>query len=129
MTATDPDHSAKDKNVSDVIRDPVCGMTVDPDAGKPTADHDGHTYYFCSDSCRQKFRADPDAYRTAKDPVCGMTVELANRNSTQSLMPILATSQRQNRCQQALSIRARCTLKSLRMRRATARNAAWRLNR
>ena len=77
MTAMDPDHSSKDKNVSDVIRDPVCGMTVDPDAGKPTADHDGHTYYFCSDSCRQKFRADPDAYRTAKDPVYGMTVERA----------------------------------------------------
>jgi Cu+-exporting ATPase len=58
-----------------VIRDPVCGMTVDPNANKPTADVDGHTYYFCSEGCRTKFLADPDAYKTAKDPVCGMTVD------------------------------------------------------
>jgi Cu+-exporting ATPase len=72
-----PEHSAKDENSSVIVRDPVCGMTVDPDAGKPTAEHDGHTYYFCSESCQKKFIADPDAYRTAKDPVCGMTVERA----------------------------------------------------
>jgi Cu+-exporting ATPase len=58
-----------------VIRDPVCGMIVDPNAGKPTAELDGHTYYFCCEGCRTKFLADPDAYKTAKDPVCGMTVD------------------------------------------------------
>ena len=60
-----------------VTRDPVCGMTVDPDAGKPTTTHDGQTYHFCSEGCRDKFVADPEAYRTAKDPVCGMTVNRA----------------------------------------------------
>ncbi len=58
-----------------VIRDPVCGMTVDPSAGKPTAELDGHTYHFCSEGCRTKFLADPQAYKTAKDPVCGMNVD------------------------------------------------------
>ena len=77
MTSKHPEHSANDENSSAIVRDPVCGMTVDPDAGKPTAEHDGHTYYFCSQSCQQKFVANPDAYRTAKDPVCGMTVERA----------------------------------------------------
>ncbi|QUS36258.1 heavy metal translocating P-type ATPase [Falsirhodobacter algicola] len=43
-------------------RDPVCGMTVDPDAGKPQLDHDGQTYHFCSEGCRTKFGADPDRY-------------------------------------------------------------------
>ncbi|MBF9029055.1 cadmium-translocating P-type ATPase [Rhodobacterales bacterium HKCCE3408] len=71
------DHGEDPGTGGQVIRDPVCGMTVDPDAGKPTADHDGHTYHFCSAGCREKFVADPEAYRTAKDPVCGMTVERA----------------------------------------------------
>ncbi|HSD93690.1 MAG TPA: YHS domain-containing protein, partial [Methyloceanibacter sp.] len=42
--------------------DPVCGMTVDPNAGKPSLAHGGHTYHFCSDGCRSKFAADPTRY-------------------------------------------------------------------
>jgi Cu+-exporting ATPase len=42
--------------------DPVCGMTVDKYAGKPTHVHAGHTYYFCSQGCRTKFAADPTRY-------------------------------------------------------------------
>ncbi|MEI4472453.1 heavy metal translocating P-type ATPase [Frigidibacter sp. MR17.24] len=61
-----------------VIRDPVCGMTVDPEAGKPSLDHDGRTFHFCSDGCRTKFAAAPDNYLTAKDPVCGMSVDRAS---------------------------------------------------
>jgi len=60
-----------------ITRDPVCGMTVDPDAGKPHADHAGHVYHFCCDGCRAKFVADPAAYETATDPVCGMSVDRA----------------------------------------------------
>ncbi|MER8419500.1 heavy metal translocating P-type ATPase [Mesorhizobium sp. M1329] len=60
-----------------VVRDPVCGMTVDPAAGKPTAEHGGHRYHFCSESCRSKFVAEPQKYLTATDPVCGMSVDRA----------------------------------------------------
>ncbi|MER9897080.1 heavy metal translocating P-type ATPase [Mesorhizobium sp. M0130] len=60
-----------------VIRDPVCGMTVDPAAGKPTAEHGGQRYHFCSESCRSKFVAEPQKYLTATDPVCGMSVDRA----------------------------------------------------
>ncbi|MER8724554.1 heavy metal translocating P-type ATPase [Mesorhizobium sp. M1027] len=60
-----------------VVRDPVCGMTVDPAAGKPTAEHGGHRYHFCSESCRSKFIAEPEKYLTATDPVCGMSVDRA----------------------------------------------------
>ncbi len=62
----------------DVVRDPVCGMTVDPEAGKPSLRYDGHTYHFCSEGCRRKFEAAPQDYLTAKDPVCGMTVNRAS---------------------------------------------------
>jgi len=44
------------------VTDPVCGMEVDPDAGKPQASHDGATYHFCSSSCHDKFVADPEHY-------------------------------------------------------------------
>jgi Cu+-exporting ATPase len=42
-------------------RDPVCGMTVDPD-GAPSHSYEGRTYYFCSAACRSKFAGDPESY-------------------------------------------------------------------
>ena len=44
------------------VKDPVCGMDVDPQTGKPSAVHDGMTYHFCSNGCRTKFVADPAKY-------------------------------------------------------------------
>ncbi|MEM8948638.1 MAG: heavy metal translocating P-type ATPase [Pseudomonadota bacterium] len=62
----------------DIIRDPVCGMTVDPGRGKPVPDHDGRRYHFCAERCRERFLDDPGAFIEATDPVCGMTVERAD---------------------------------------------------
>ncbi|MBI3491489.1 MAG: YHS domain-containing protein, partial [Acidobacteria bacterium] len=42
--------------------DPVCGMTVDPARAAGAVDHDGTTYYFCSNGCVAKFTADPKKY-------------------------------------------------------------------
>lgn len=39
--------------------DPVCGMTVKLDAGKPSLDYQGNTYHFCSQRCHGRFGADP----------------------------------------------------------------------
>lgn len=63
---------------TETIRDPVCGMTVDPLAGKPVRHHGGRIFHFCCDGCAAKFEADPEAYLTAKDPVCGMSVDRAS---------------------------------------------------
>ncbi|NKK62301.1 heavy metal translocating P-type ATPase [Rhizobium leguminosarum bv. viciae] len=65
----------QEKLAEAVIRDPVCGMTVDPRVGKPSLDYDGRTYHFCSEGCRTKFAAAPQDYLSAKDPVCGMTID------------------------------------------------------
>lgn len=46
--------------------DLVCGMTVNKHAGKPTHDHAGTTYYFCSKGCETKFAANPDKYLNPK---------------------------------------------------------------
>ena len=47
--------------------DPVCGMKVDPNVGKPSRDYQGHTYHFCSEGCQAKFAADPERYLTEQD--------------------------------------------------------------
>src|SRR3546814_8072735 len=61
-----------------VVRDPVCGMTVDPAAGKPSHAHAGRLFHFCSAGCHTKFAAAPDVYVEASDPVCGMSVDRAS---------------------------------------------------
>ncbi len=74
--------------------DPICGMTVDPKSAAGKHEHNGHTYYFCSQRCFAKFREEPERFvRTVAlahlptmeksgsdndlvvDPVCGMTVD------------------------------------------------------
>lgn len=44
------------------VKDPVCGMDVDPHATHHRANHAGKTWYFCSEKCQDKFVAKPDAY-------------------------------------------------------------------
>src|SRR3979490_1611809 len=44
------------------VRDPVCGMTVDPATSKHRFDDRGETFHFCSAGCRTKFAADPQKY-------------------------------------------------------------------
>jgi Cu+-exporting ATPase len=49
--------------LSDPVKDPVCGMTVDPAAARGGShEHAGHTYYFCNPRCRERFAADPSRY-------------------------------------------------------------------
>lgn len=60
--------------------DPACGMDVDREHAAAKENYDGQTFYFCSNSCAEKFRASPDRFLTStvpathKDPVCGMNV-------------------------------------------------------
>jgi Cu+-exporting ATPase len=44
------------------VRDPVCGMSVDPLTSKHRFDYRGETFHFCSAGCRTKFAADPQIY-------------------------------------------------------------------
>ena len=44
------------------VKDPVCGMEIRVEDAAATEDHDGTTFYFCSESCHQKFVADPYRY-------------------------------------------------------------------
>lgn len=44
------------------VKDPVCGMSVDPATSKHHLAHHGETFHFCSAGCRTKFAADPAKY-------------------------------------------------------------------
>ncbi len=50
------------------VRDPVCGMSVDPATSKHRFDYRGETYHFCAAGCRTKFAADPQAYLDKSKP-------------------------------------------------------------
>jgi membrane fusion protein, copper/silver efflux system len=87
-----------------MVKDPVCGMDVDPmSPGILKGEYSGETYYFCGEMCKKKFDANPGAYArkkpaaaaaapvshqvhemekraTAKDPVCGMDVDPNSAN-------------------------------------------------
>jgi len=59
------------------MQDPVCGMTVSEEKNAGRMTYQGTEYLFCSEKCKAKFSADPEAYlhpQEFKDPVCGMTV-------------------------------------------------------
>ena len=45
-----------------IEKDPVCGMDVPLDAGKPSVEHAGTVFHFCSQKCHDKFVADPQRY-------------------------------------------------------------------
>lgn len=55
--------------------DPVCGMQVDPANTKHRAQYGGQTYYFCSESCRGKFMADPSRYVSPPKPAASEVAE------------------------------------------------------
>jgi Cu+-exporting ATPase len=44
------------------VKDPVCGMTVNPTTSKHSLEHAGKTYYFCCGHCAEKFKAEPEQY-------------------------------------------------------------------
>jgi YHS domain-containing protein len=45
-----------------MVTDPICKMKVDDKTAKFTSEHDGHSFYFCSASCKQKFDSNPHKY-------------------------------------------------------------------
>ena len=48
------------------MRDPVCGMDVQPESASASETHAGQTYYFCCKGCAAKFRAEPAKYLAPK---------------------------------------------------------------
>ncbi len=45
-----------------MVKDPVCGMEIEPQAAFATRQYKGRTLYFCSENCVKKFDAAPQQY-------------------------------------------------------------------
>ena len=55
-------HAGKPAQEAQLVRDPVCGMSVDPATAKEKVAYMGTDYYFCSAGCRAAFEKDPARY-------------------------------------------------------------------
>ena len=60
-TGADQESEAHVSESGDCLRDPVCGMCADP-AADITWIHGEQVYYFCSMSCRGRFRLAPEKF-------------------------------------------------------------------
>ncbi len=70
------------------VRDPVCGMYVDPARARGSAEYKGQTYYFCSPRCLERFNAEPEKYLAAKPPQTEM-VQLSGITPSNATAPPL----------------------------------------
>ncbi len=52
----------------ETVKDPVCGMDVDPAASKHRAEYGRKSFHFCSAGCKAKFEADPARYAADGGP-------------------------------------------------------------
>jgi YHS domain-containing protein/uncharacterized membrane protein YraQ (UPF0718 family) len=98
-------HARRPESGAKMVRDPVCGMSVDSATATEQVEYRSTKYYFCSATCRSAFERDPARYtaqvaqvehaaqlshshamapmpggkmereRDAIDPVCGMSVD------------------------------------------------------
>ncbi|MBM3322943.1 YHS domain-containing protein [candidate division WOR-3 bacterium] len=57
----DQKHEHKDEHKEGNL-DPVCGMNVTAETAACSYQHKGRTFYFCAQSCRDQFAADPNRY-------------------------------------------------------------------
>lgn len=51
---------------SELVRDPVCGMMIEPQDAVSHQEYNGQTYYFCKPSCAKRFAAEPQKFLEPK---------------------------------------------------------------
>ena len=56
------ERSPRKEETMATVRDPVCGMDIDPATAAASEEYEGTTYYFCSQSCRDSFVAEPGRF-------------------------------------------------------------------
>ena len=80
-------------NSATAVKDPVCGMNVDPATRSTTSNTLQRSYYFCCAGCAEKFKADPQKY-----------LSQPSRVNSSSLIALGASAIRPTPAQQALSV-------------------------
>lgn len=57
-----PNSKSSDAGNNQTVKDPICGMDVNPRTAAAQREHQGKKYFFCSTHCAEKFSADPSRY-------------------------------------------------------------------
>jgi Cu+-exporting ATPase len=52
-----------------LVEDPVCGMMISPAEAAGHLEHEGKTFYFCHESCLERFREHPDQFLNPLAPI------------------------------------------------------------
>jgi Cu+-exporting ATPase len=121
----------EDRENPQAVRDPVCGMTVDPAIARHHTEHLGKSYYFCGARCRERFTAAPERFlalalprplpaaagrwtcpmhpeivrdRPGACPICGMVLEPITPSAGDEANPELADMTRRFWVAAALSL-------------------------
>lgn len=55
-------------------RDPVCNMELGEENAAGQSQHQGQTYYFCSEECKEKFDQNPQQYVKGRGQGAGGSV-------------------------------------------------------
>ncbi len=50
------------------VKDPVCGMEIEPEDAVARVEYEGRDYYFCSESCEEEFKENPEDYAESEGP-------------------------------------------------------------
>ena len=58
-------HGSEANDETEMLKDPICGMTVTRERAVAVIEHNGVTYGFCSEHCRKTFQSDPDKYSSS----------------------------------------------------------------
>jgi YHS domain-containing protein len=53
--------------MANTVKDPVCGMDIDPKTAAGKSEYKGQTYYFCSNGCKRAFDKEPERYVKAEE--------------------------------------------------------------
>ena len=48
--------------MAEMVKDPVCGMEIDPATAAGSSEYEGATYFFCAEACKTAFDAEPSKY-------------------------------------------------------------------
>ena len=61
--------------MAETVKDPVCGMEIDPETAAGSSEYEGVTYYFCAEACKTEFDAEPPKFvgaAAAPEPMAEM---------------------------------------------------------
>ncbi|MGC1438158.1 MAG: heavy metal translocating P-type ATPase [Terriglobales bacterium] len=79
-------------NSATAVKDPVCGMNVNPATAKHHLEHAGKSIYFCCAPCAEKFKANPEKYLTeaARPPSSSLVALQAPSPRPAATAPVIA---------------------------------------